>query len=217
MKVSIFLPSFSPCSPVIPQVFRNGLEVPRGADSTSSAVYPPPAVDPLLRIFSFQARSLGGVWGGEASFLGPVCSTFEWAGEPLEGGVVSLTTHPESLLVGDHRFHQPLPECSDVSSLYFAPSKRLTVGSNGYLSIIHLIFMGMSCGLYPRATPEGGAIRNSPSSLGERYVYIGSGVANSVSPNRLVEISPNGLSGSIAIIYWTLLYTRPLPLKSLEE
>ena len=40
-RLAFFLPSFSPCLPVIPQVFRNGLEVPRGADSPSSAVYPP--------------------------------------------------------------------------------------------------------------------------------------------------------------------------------
>lgn len=58
--------------------------------------------------------------------------------------------------------------------------------------------MGFILGLTPEEVP---LKEFTVQFWGERHVYIGTGVANSVSQNRLVEISTSGLSGLIAIIY----------------
>lgn len=57
--------------------------------------------------------------------------------------------------------------------------------------------MGFVLGL----TPEDVPLKEFTIQFGGKDVYIGSGVAKSVSPNTLVEISTSGLSGLIAIIY----------------
>lgn len=156
-RLAFFLPSFSPCSPVIPQVFRNGLEVPRGADSPSSAVYPPQQ----WTHYSEFSPSRQGPWvgSGEGRLHSWVLCLFHFWNEleSLWRERSVIISHPESLLVGDHRFHQPLPECSDVSSLYFCPFKRLTVGSMDIYPSFTWYLWSMSCGLYPRANSRGGA------------------------------------------------------------
>lgn len=140
-RLAFCLPSFSPCSPIIPQVFRNGLKhymgltaLPQQCARLSSG--------PTTQNFLLPGEVLG--WDlGRGGFIpgSCVCSIFGMSWEGLWRERTVIISHPESLLVGDHRFHQPLPECSDVSSLYFCPLQKINSGINGYLSIIHLIFM----------------------------------------------------------------------------
>lgn len=128
-RLAFCLPSFSPCSPIIPQVFRNGLKhymgltaLPQQCGHLSSG--------PTTQNFLLPGEVLG--WGlGRGGFIpgSCVCSIFGMSWEGLWRERTVIISHPESLLVGGHRFHQPLLNVQMFPAFIFAPFKRLTVGS----------------------------------------------------------------------------------------
>lgn len=128
-RLTFSLPSFSPCSPVIPQVFRNGLEAPHGADSPSSAVDPPQQ----WTHDSDFSPSRRGPWVGSGEGRlhsgSCVCSILGMSWRAFGGSVVSLFLILNLFLWEIIDFINLFLNVQMFPAFIFAPFKLLTVGS----------------------------------------------------------------------------------------